>query len=918
MFLDMAGYSAMMAQDEARAVRHVRALEAILNTEIPAAGGRLVKFMGDGSMAEFPSALSAVNCARSILRAIAAGYATDNPSDRYQVRIGLHLGEVREEGGDLLGDAVNIAARIQPLADPGGIAMSEVVFVQIKNQMALKGTFIPARKLKNIPEPVDVFLVAPEGVKYVKWFLKKNRGVRHGVLTTAGLLAAVVLALLGGRYLPEWLGPRRTISHPFPQSAAYRYGIKVSHKSSVEAASDIQKIFEKWRADRLTRKGAPSGTWRVVMVDDLTFSESIGYGMLILVMMDNRHNRTQDQFDGLWRYHQSFLDSNGLLNWQIDGNGKVVGANAGTSGELDAALALLLAHRQWGVGETSYYLTEARALVEKIMAKCVEPETQLLKPGDVFGGSSQYHPTAFSPAAIGTFCRAGLITEEVWARINAANFEVYDRCLMKNPLGFIPGTCDAGCAPVPNENDNFAAWPLLWRIGLGYLWYGEKYGGVGKIMLDRVTKFAINTTGGDPAKVKERYSQAGVGEGAPEWSQGQNSAYGVSAQAAGQQEWLNTMYDRVVISAFRAESKEYYDLTYTLLNLLAMTGNFPNFWDESMPDAAGGPPRGIKWDDPPQIAISRETAVSATATVVSEPDRGTTLRINFNRTAATQYFDLTAELNQNWTTADTLHLVAGSDAPRNCSVLFRDAGDELWEFGFRLSGRQEEYAIPLDIFNCSVDKQGRLDGITDLMNVRNITFRAEGASGTVWIGPVSVTGLEARAEGVLARAIEPVGFDAGGNPWTYSGNGSGVGWRYETQGADRIMRIDYDSALNGHWGAGINVEKDWSRFDCLHARLKSGTGKAVYLVIADVDGERWTVTIRPSQQFKDYAIPFNLFNIDWGKPAETKDGKFGLDKVVNVQVSEHDSPVRDTVWVASLGVSSPVRKPVSMTSPDYS
>lgn len=189
MFLDMVGYSALMSKSEARALACVRALETILRQEVPAAGGRLVKFMGDGSMAEFPTAGGAVACAKRILDAIAAKSAA-SPDCPFSVRIGLHMGELHEEAGDIFGDAVNIAARVQPLADPGGIAMTGAVHSQVKNQLVdLKGTLLPPQKLKNIPERIGIFLVAPAGASYSMWAARRR--LRPAALAF-GLGAALV------------------------------------------------------------------------------------------------------------------------------------------------------------------------------------------------------------------------------------------------------------------------------------------------------------------------------------------------------------------------------------------------------------------------------------------------------------------------------------------------------------------------------------------------------------------------------------------------------------------------------------------------------------------------------------------------------------------------------------------------------
>jgi adenylate cyclase len=161
MFLDMCGYSAMMAKDEAQALFCVGELEKLLRAEIPRAGGRLVKFLGDGSMAEFPTALSAVACSQSVLAAIEANNAWVDPAKRYAVRIGLNLGELVDVQDDIFSDTVNVAARVQPLADPGGIAMTSLIYLQVKNQLNLKGTYLPPQKLKNIPDKIRIFLVHP-------------------------------------------------------------------------------------------------------------------------------------------------------------------------------------------------------------------------------------------------------------------------------------------------------------------------------------------------------------------------------------------------------------------------------------------------------------------------------------------------------------------------------------------------------------------------------------------------------------------------------------------------------------------------------------------------------------------------------------------------------------------------------------
>lgn len=200
MFLDMVGYSAMMARDEERALGCVGELEKLLRAEVPKFGGRLVKFLGDGSMAEFPTALSAVRCSQSVLQEVESNNAWVPAEKRYSVRIGLHLGELVDRSDDIFSNAVNVAARIQPLADPGGIAMSSFIYSQIENQLDLKGTYLPPQKLKNIPEKMRIFLVEPVGGEPASRAIKRHREfVTKIVFAGVGVVLGLLLIYLAYR-----------------------------------------------------------------------------------------------------------------------------------------------------------------------------------------------------------------------------------------------------------------------------------------------------------------------------------------------------------------------------------------------------------------------------------------------------------------------------------------------------------------------------------------------------------------------------------------------------------------------------------------------------------------------------------------------------------------------------------------------
>ncbi len=193
MFLDMVGYSAMMAGDEERALACVAELEKLLRAEVPKFGGRVVKFLGDGSMMEFPTALAAVRCSQSVLQDVESFNAWVPAEKRYGVRIGLHLGELVDRADDIFSNAVNVAARIQPLADPGGIAMSSFIYSQVENQLDLKGTYLPPQKLKNIPEKMRIFLVDPVGGDAAGRAIRRHKPFATKVAIGAGVLLVVVI-----------------------------------------------------------------------------------------------------------------------------------------------------------------------------------------------------------------------------------------------------------------------------------------------------------------------------------------------------------------------------------------------------------------------------------------------------------------------------------------------------------------------------------------------------------------------------------------------------------------------------------------------------------------------------------------------------------------------------------------------------
>jgi len=161
---DVVGYSRLMGEDETGTLERLKSLRRkLVQPKIMERGGRIVKLMGDGLLAEFPSVVEAVQCAVDMQQSM-AGRETDLPqARRIRLRIGVNLGDIIVEGSDIYGDGVNVAARLEALADPGGICISGTVFDHVKGKVALDFADLGEQQFKNIDQPVQVYRIALDG-----------------------------------------------------------------------------------------------------------------------------------------------------------------------------------------------------------------------------------------------------------------------------------------------------------------------------------------------------------------------------------------------------------------------------------------------------------------------------------------------------------------------------------------------------------------------------------------------------------------------------------------------------------------------------------------------------------------------------------------------------------------------------------
>jgi adenylate cyclase len=156
---DVVGYSRLAGADEDRTLSRLRGLRSdLIDPAIAAHHGRIVKRTGDGSIIEFRSVVDAVRCAIEVQNGLVERNAGVPRERRIEFRVGVHLGDVVEEAdGDLMGDGVNIAARLESICEPGAICLSEDAYRQVKGRLDLAVTDLGTKELKNIAEPIRVY-----------------------------------------------------------------------------------------------------------------------------------------------------------------------------------------------------------------------------------------------------------------------------------------------------------------------------------------------------------------------------------------------------------------------------------------------------------------------------------------------------------------------------------------------------------------------------------------------------------------------------------------------------------------------------------------------------------------------------------------------------------------------------------------
>ena len=255
---DVYGYSRLMGEDEEGTLRTLSAYRKITDSLIERHHGRFVNSAGDSVLAEFASVVEAVTCAVSIQTALSAENAKLPPKRQMQFRIGVNLGDVMVEGEQIYGDGVNVAARLESLADPGGICISDVVHGQVRAKLALRYQDLGEQHVKNIAEPVRVLRVLMDGA------IPANPAERIAGTKSRMLLAAGVLLLAVIIYgVVKWRSPGGPVAEQPSANARPIRSIAVLPLDNFSGDPN-QEYFADGMTDELTTDLATISALRVI------------------------------------------------------------------------------------------------------------------------------------------------------------------------------------------------------------------------------------------------------------------------------------------------------------------------------------------------------------------------------------------------------------------------------------------------------------------------------------------------------------------------------------------------------------------------------------------------------------------------------------------------------------------------------
>ena len=241
-FTDIVGYSARMSTNETATLRACQRDLALMHQICKESNGQVLKSTGDGLLMYFASAVDAVRCAMKIQKRITSDAAKLRPEEALKHRIGIHVGDVFFSKRDVMGDGVNVAARLQEQAEPGGIVISSTAYDLVKGRVEVQATYLGPRELKNIKEQVGIYqlLLSAQAVEDAAAAKRSTGSTKRMLSIVAALLLLAALGVAGAMLIP-----------PMLQNAAGPSPSAKSPPPTVEEIAQMRHVF----ADRYDYRG---------------------------------------------------------------------------------------------------------------------------------------------------------------------------------------------------------------------------------------------------------------------------------------------------------------------------------------------------------------------------------------------------------------------------------------------------------------------------------------------------------------------------------------------------------------------------------------------------------------------------------------------------------------------------------------
>ncbi|MDK1389131.1 adenylate/guanylate cyclase domain-containing protein [Sinorhizobium sp. 8-89] len=395
---DVVGYSALMEQDEAATFERLRTRRTeLFEPEITRHHGRVFKLMGDGLLAEFGSVVDAVECAVSLQRGMAERNAAVPEEERFDVRIGINIGEVIVDGEDRYGEGVNVAARLEQLARPGGICVSGKVAKEVEKKLAFGFDSAGRQKVKNIEEPVDVYHVRMDAPPRRRILHKRGSARLWWALGVPAAILAAAVAVWVALYNPLSL-PAPGGSSTVPSVAVLPFKDLSADKSlgylGEGLANDVIAILSRF-SDIAVVSRTSSFAYQGQEGDIRQIGKELGVGYVVEGSVRKEGNRIRiiaqlinaNTGEHVWADR---FDEAGTDPWALQDEltGKIVGAMTGEFGAIRKADY----SQAWGkdstnLAEYDYYL-RAESQLNLYTKEGLERSGEISRQGlQVFPGS---------------------------------------------------------------------------------------------------------------------------------------------------------------------------------------------------------------------------------------------------------------------------------------------------------------------------------------------------------------------------------------------------------------------------------------------------------------------------------------------------------------------------------------------------